>query len=201
MKLIVSLFAVLSTVPALHPSLLAQEIVDDGLNDRMEALNSVLRFRTDLAGDSTGIARCRIIKALDDTTAITQLDTRFASLLVAPDTTLTDNPAFGCAVYGFANAERRVLWLEELTEVTRDGMTALPKYRRKQFEVLFQLLVNAGYREYHRYVVEASGIRQAGEGKGSEFHLGPWRVVEYQLLGWDFHWGDNVGHGSGVRRP
>lgn len=108
--------------------------------------------------------------------------------------------ATGCPVMGFADRQRHVLWLQELVEVEKNPSPGfIPEYLRKQYELTFQYLKGPGYREYHRYVVQASGITAAPNSRGSQ--IAGWRVVEYRLMGWDFHWGDNLGHGSGVRLP
>lgn len=175
----------------------AQTIVDNGIDDRIEALNAVLAFRSDLGGDSTLIARCRIPTAKPDSSTIAGLEERFQRLLARPDTVLSRDE-LQCPVMGFADSKYSVLWLEQVVEVKRSAAT-LPAYRSKQFEFVFQLLKGPSYREFQRYVVEPSGISPLPN--RSEVQFAGWRVVEYRLAGWDYHWGDNLGHGSGVRRP
>jgi hypothetical protein len=176
----------------------AQTIIDNGIDDRIEALNAVFAFRNDLAPDRTVIARCRIPTAHPDTGAVRGLDPRFHALLVRPDTVQTGGRR-ECAVIGFADRKLHVLWLQDLIEIRKTASSGLlPAYRSMQFEITFQYLAGPGYREYHRYVVEPSGITPIPN--RSEAQIAGWRVVEYRLAGWDFHWGDNLGHGSGVRR-
>jgi hypothetical protein len=175
----------------------AQALVDTGIDDRIEALNAVLAFRADLGGDSTLIARCRIPTAKPDSSTIPGLEQRFQRLLARPDTVLSRDEV-QCPVMGFADAKYRVLWLEQVVEITRSAPT-LPPYRSKQFEFVFQLLKGPSYREFQRYVVEPDGVSPLPNRSGVQAN--GWRVVEYRLVGWDCHWGDNLGHGSGVRRP
>lgn len=181
----------------------AQRVIDVGVDDRVEALNAVLAFRSDLAGDSTFIARCRIPTAHPDTGIVLGLDPRFQDLLVRPDTVLARPPG-SCGVAGFADPKTHVLWLHSLIEINKTGtLGLLPPYLSKQYEITFQLLEGPGYRSYHRYVVEpaAAGPVPGTPSQGLDVVAVRWRVVEYRLTGWDFHWGDNLGHGSGVRRP
>jgi hypothetical protein len=127
------------------------------------------------------------------------LEARFQSLLVRPDSAQRGFMK-GCTVFGFADRKLRVPWLEELIEVKRTASTGmLPEVRRTQFEITFQLLAGPSYREFQRYVVEPSGITVAPN--RSDMAIAGWRVTEYKLIGWDFHWGDNLGHGSAVRLP
>jgi hypothetical protein len=178
----------------------AQTIVDNGIDDRVEALNAVFAFRGDLGREGTVIARCRIPTAHPDTGVVPGLEPRFQALLARPDTTNARGDP-GCGVVGFADRKRRVLWLQDLVEITKTPSTGsfLPPYRRKQFEITLQYLRDPSYREYHQYVVEPSGITAVPNSSASQ--IAGWRVVEYRLMGWDFHWGDNLGHGSGVRLP
>jgi hypothetical protein len=189
----------IAALPLLAAPLHAQTIVDNGIDDRIEALNAVFAFRNDLGRDATVIARCRIPTAHPDTGAVAGLEPRFQALLVRPDTTLV-RAGLTCAVFGFADRRRRVLWLQDLVEIRKTASTGgPPPYRSKQFEITFQYLVDPSYREFHRYVVEPSGLTTLPN--RSEAQIVGWRVVEYRLVGWDFHWGDNLGHGSGVRLP
>jgi hypothetical protein len=176
----------------------AQKLVDNGIDDRVEALNAVFAFRNDLRRDSTVIARCRIPTANPDSGDVPGLETRFQALLVRPDS-VQSGPMKGCPVSGFADRKLRVLWLENLIEVKKTASIGmLPEFRRTQFEITFQVLAGPSYREFQRYVVEPSGITQA---PNRDIAIAGWRVTEYKLIGWDFHWGDNLGHGSGVRLP
>jgi hypothetical protein len=101
-----------------------------------------------------------------------------------------------------ADPELRVLWLSDLVEVTREGTSPIPPYQRMRYEITFQLLLGPGYREYHRYVVQPRGVEVIGDNaEDMKFQFGSWRVIEYKLAGWDFHWGDGAGHRSSVRRP
>jgi hypothetical protein len=179
--------------------LCGQTLVDNGIDDRIEALNAVFAFRNDLSRDGTLIARCPIPTAHRDTGTVVGLESRFQQLLVRPDSVLTKGDTT-CSVFGFADRRRRVLWLQDLVEVRKTASSGfLPPYRSKQFEITFQFLRDPGYREFHRYVVEPSGITTTVNRSGTQ--IAGWRVLEYKLVGWDFHWGDNVGHGSGVRLP
>lgn len=182
------------------PELLcSQTIVDNGIDDRIEALNAVFAFRSDLSREGTVIARCPIPLAAGDTGTIPGLEPRFQALLVLPDTAQTRGFR-GCAVHGFADPKRHVLWLESLIEITKSARSGfIPPFRARQFDITFQYLAGPGYREFHRYVVEPSGISPTKD--RNQAQISGWRVVEYRLVGWDFHWGDNLGHGSGVRLP
>jgi hypothetical protein len=189
----------LALVLALAPRVDGQKLVDNGIDDRIEALNAVFAFRSDLRRDSTVIARCRIPTANLDSGDIRGLEARFQSLLVGPDTVQRGSMK-GCPVHGFADRKLRVLWLEDMIEIKKTASVGiLPESRRTQFEITFQLLAGPSYREFHRYIVEPSGVTQASS--RGEMTIAGWRVTEYKLLGWDFHWGDNLGHGSGVRLP
>ena len=189
-----------AALPLLVAPLHAQTIVDNGIDDRVEALNAVFAFRSDLGRDSTVIARCGIPTARPDSGVVAGLEPRFQALLVRPDP-VQARAERGCGVVGFADRKRRVLFLQDLVEINKTPSPGgfLPPYRRKQFEITFQYLAGPSYREYHRYVVEPSGIKSVPNSSAAE--IDGWRVVEYRLLGWDFHWGDNLGHGSGVRLP
>lgn len=177
----------------------AQKLTDNGIDDRIEALNAVFAFRSDLRRDSTVIARCRIPTAAPDTGAIPGLEPRFQALLARPDS-IQRGSAKDCPVSGFADPKLRVLWLEDFIEIRKTPSEGLlPAFRRVQFEITFQLLAGPSYREFQRYVVEPSGITPSAN--ATEYTISGWRVVEYKLIGWDFHWGDNLGHGSGVRLP
>lgn len=176
-----------------------QKLIDNGIDDRIEALNAVFAFRSDLRRDSTVIARCRIPTANPDSGDVTGLEQRFQSLLVRPDS-VQRGSIEGCPVFGFADRKLRVLWLDDLIEVKKTPSSGvLPEFRRTQFEITFQLLAGPSYREFQRYVVEPSGIAQVPNRR--DMAITGWRVTEYKLIGWDFHWGDNLGHGSGVRLP
>ena len=70
---------------AIAPRLQGQKLVDNGIDDRIEALNAVFAFRSDLRRDSTVIARCRIPTADPDSGDVPGLEARFQSLLVRPD--------------------------------------------------------------------------------------------------------------------
>lgn len=175
----------------------AQTIVDNGIDDRIEALNAVFLFRSDLSPTTTVIARCRLPLVHPDTGAVPGLDARFQSLLARADSVQAGNQQ-GCGVQGFADLKHHVLWLQDLVEIKKTSTVGLlPEFRARQFELTFQLLAGPGYREFQRYVVEPSGLTMT-DGKTV---IAGWRVVEYRLVGWDFHWGDNLGHGSGVRLP
>jgi hypothetical protein len=180
-------------------SLPGQTIVDNGVDDRIEALNAVFAFRSDLARDKTVIARCSLPTGADSS-ALPGLEPRFQALLASADTSLTGgDPA--CAVHGFADDKLHVLFLENLVENSRSSSVGrLPPYRSKKFEITFQHLQGPGYREYHHYIVEPSGITAPSKDMTTMQFAG-WRVTEYRLAGWDFHWGDTLGHGSGVRLP
>jgi hypothetical protein len=192
-KCILALLALLSTAASAH----AQTIVDNGVDDRIEALNAVFAFRSDLSSTGTVIARCRIPTAHPDTGDVQGLDVRFQSLLARADSVQAGNRR-GCGVQGFADPKHHVLWLEELVEINKTSIVGmLPAYRSKQFELTFQLLEGPGYREFHTYIVEPSGLTM----KDGKTMIASWRVIEYRLAGWDFHWGDDLGHGSGVRLP
>lgn len=189
----------LTFVLALAARVEAQKLIDNAIDDRIEALNAVFAFRSDLRRDSTVIARCRIPTANSDSGDVPGLEARFQALLVRPDSVQRGSME-GCPVYGFADRKLRVLWLEDLIEIKKTASTGiLPEFRRMQFEITFQLLAGPSYREFQRYIVEPSGIAQAPNHSGMT--IAGWRVTEYKLLGWDFHWGDNLGHGSGVRLP
>ncbi len=161
-----------------------------------DALNAVLRFRGDLGGDSTQIARCRLDQVGDSSGTGQRLDDRFHRLLVLPPG-WTGTGGMSCAVHQFAQMPRPTLWLQSVVEVQRTSPTILPFSERLQYEITFQWLVSASYREYHRYIVVPS-VKFSESGAMS---WGDFRVVEYKLLGADHHWGDNAGHGSSVRRP
>jgi hypothetical protein len=192
-------FLAVTWLMAIAARLEGQKLADNGIDDRIEALNAVFAFRSDLSRDSTVIARCRIPTANPDSGAVPGLEPRFQSLLVRPDTVQRGSMQ-GCPVHGFADRRLRVLWLEDLIEVKKTASTGiLPEFRRTQFEITFQLLAGPSYREFQRYIVEPSGITQAPN--RSDMVITGWRVTEYKLIGWDFHWGDNLGHGSGVRLP
>lgn len=189
----------LAALIVLPGALGSQTIVDNGIDDRIEALNAIFAFRNDLARDGTVIARCPIPTAVGDSGTIPGLEPRFQALLVLADTVQTKGVQ-GCAVFGFADPKRHVLWLQDLIEITKSARPGfIPPFRAKQFEITFQYLAGPGYREFHRYVVEPSGISPTKDLKQAQIR--GWRVVEYRLVGWDFHWGDNLGHGSGVRLP
>lgn len=193
---VLTAFVLLALVTA---SLPGQTIVDNGIDDRIEALNAVFAFRNDLSRDATVIARCRIPTAEADTGVVAGLDARFQVLLVAPDSVQARGQR-GCGVIGFADPKRHVLWLQDLVQITKTASSGiLPAYRSKQFEITFQYLAGPGYREYHRYLVEPSGITSTEDRQAAQ--IAGWRVLEYRLVGWDFHWGDSLGHGSGVRLP
>lgn len=196
MRKIIVAFAFALTLPA---TVAAQKLVDNGIDDRVEALNAVFAFRTDLRRDSTVIARCRIPTANPDSGDVPGLEARFQALLVRPDS-IQRASTKGCPVFGFADRKLRVLWLEDLVEIRKTPSAGiLPEFRRVQFEITFQLLAGPSYREFQRYIVEPSGIARASN--PNEMAIAGWRVTEYKLIGWDFHWGDNLGHGSGVRLP
>jgi hypothetical protein len=190
----------IAALPLLVTPLPAQTIVDNGIDDRVEALNAVFAFRNDLGREATVIARCRIPTAHPDTGAVQGLEPRYQVLLVRPDTTKPRGDR-GCGVFGFADRKLRVLWLQDLIAIRKTPSSGgfLPPFRRTQFEITFQYLAGPSYREYHQYVVEPSGLTTLPN--RSESQIAGWRVVEYRLVGWDFHWGDNLGHGSGVRLP
>lgn len=171
----------------------AQPTADDF---RGEAVNAVLRFRADLSGDSTRIARCRLPLIGDSLQTGATLDERFRGLLTMPPDERASGP-LACSVFQFARSPRRTLWLQQVIEIRRDGGVGQPYPDRRQYEITFQLLVNAGYREYHRYVVAPT----SGMPEGGRVRFNDWRVIEYKLQGWDFHWGDNAGHGSSARPP
>ena len=111
--------AALISVFAVGNSAVAQTIVDNGIDDRIEALNAVFAFRNDLSANGTVIARCRIPTAHPDTGAVPGLDARFQSLLARPDSVQAGSVR-GCAVYGFADPKHRKLF-----EVAQDVPAAL----------------------------------------------------------------------------
>jgi hypothetical protein len=128
----------------------AQSLRDTGPDDRLEALNAVFAFRTDLLTDSTVIARCRIPSAHPDSGVVVGLDERFQRLLVLPDTALA-RPPLRCSVHGFADPKVKVLYLESLIEISKKASAGLlPPYLTRQFEITFQLLDGPSYRSFHR---------------------------------------------------
>ncbi len=161
-----------------------------------DALNAVLRFRGDLSADSTHIARCRLDQVGDSSSIGKRLDERFRQLLVLPPG-WTGAGSMACAVHQFARMPHPTLWVQSVVELQRKSESILPYPERLQYEITVQWLVNASYREYHRYLVVPS-VKFSESGAIS---WGDFRVVEYKLLGADHHWGDNAGHGSSVRRP
>lgn len=182
----------LLTLALAAPALPAQEVTPDL---PAQALQAVLRFRGDLGGDSTRIAGCRLDQIGDSTGTGRLLDERFRALVVLPAGWTPG--ALTCGVQAFARAPHPTLWLEQIVEVRRTSPIVLPYPGRLQYEVTLQWLVDAGYREYHRYLVAPRVFLSE---TGSE-RFGDFRVIEFKLLGADHHWADNAGHGSSVRRP
>jgi hypothetical protein len=173
----------------------AQEIIEDGPDDRIKAVNAIFRFRNDLNGDSTHISRCRLGEAGDSTGA--GLDEEFRRLFIeSPDSTRP--PMFRCSVMSFAHS-KRVLWLDGIVEVRRDGF-ALPPYMRKEYDITFQLILSPSYKELHRYVVAPGGIETVPSSNPHRERYAKWRVTGYTLAGWDFDWAGRDGSAS-VRRP
>jgi hypothetical protein len=181
-------------------SLYAQNGAPSSSVERADVLNAVLRFRADLAGDSTRIAACRLAAVGDSAGTGRGLDERFRrALLTAVDTSAP--PFARCSVYAFARASQRVLFITDVVEVRRDGGPGTPPLSQRQYELSLQLLVDPQYREFHRYVVSPTSVRFDPTLKPETFSYDAWRVSEYKLVGWDFHWGDNAGHSSSVRPP
>lgn len=182
----------------LLPNLLGAQITIERTHDeQMRALNAVFRFRNDIDPDSTLIARCTLIGKGMDSTFLLALDPRFRAALAGP-TDSAGRATLSCRNTNFADPKHRVVWLDQAIQIqkTAAGMQ-LPEFRRVQYEFVIQLLQGGSYREWQKYVVEPAGI--SGGFNGDPLKFSGWRVVEYQLLGWDFHWGDNAGHGSSVR--
>ena len=143
---------------------------------RAAALNAILTFRSDLRGDSTRIAACRLASEVQDTATGTWVQAAFRPLLTAP---LAPQSSSGldCSVYAFQQPGTRVLWLAGLIEVRRRG--ALQEIRAGggvSFEADFQLLVGKGYRQFEHYE-----LRPFGAGREVA-----WRVVRYELRGVEF---------------
>jgi hypothetical protein len=188
------ILALLCAAPPTH----AQETVSNGLDQRLEALNTIFRFRHDLWDTSTVIARCRLFDVAKDSSEVRTLDPHFRSLLVLPKTT-DSTRLTGCGAYEFAVEGTRVLWLESVVEITRVG--ELRPVDQKQFEITFQLLLGPGYREWERYLVGATEVTQVDpKATHPQYKFAGWRVLEYKFLGGDFDWGTNIGASSGFRR-
>jgi hypothetical protein len=149
------------------------------------------------------IARCGLPAIHPDSGEVPGIDARFRALLVRPDSLQAVRAGFklsDCAAAGFADRKRHVLWLSDLVEINKKPTTGLlPPFRQKQYEITFDFLAGPGYMETQQYVVEPRGIQSVPG--SSEVTFAGWRVTQYRLLGWSFHWGDNLGHGSGVRLP
>jgi len=180
------------------PSVRAQELVSDGLDQRFEALNAVFRFRNDLRDSGTVIAKCRLFDVERDSSRSKALDTRFLSRLVLPAT--KDSARLkNCGESEFAESGTRVLWLDGIVEITRAG--ELRPADQKQFEITFQLLLGPGYREWQRYLVGPTGVVVL-DPKAAHYHykFAGWRVLEYKFLGGDFDWGTDIGASAGFRR-
>jgi hypothetical protein len=173
----------------------------DSTSDRMRALNAVFRFRSDLQTDSVLIARCRLPTAASDTGDMAGLDERFQSLLVRPDPARV-SATTPCPVAAFADPNAKVLWLQDMVEISRTPVVGgpLPATAIKQFELTFQLTVGPGYREYHTYIVAPVGGVPIDSSGHLRDRFSEWRVSNYRLSGWDFHWADTTGHGSIIRR-
>lgn len=172
----------------------AQVLVDNGIDDRIEALNALLASRRDMVGDTTFVAACSI--PLDENGTHNGLDPDVIRMLISGDSTVEVSRR--CMPEAFAGAKRRVLWVQSI-RMERDSTPGpLPEFRRRHAYVIVQVLESPSYREHEEYHVQPRGIQQSQTGSGTE--LSSWRVVDYKLLGWDFHWGDNVGHGSRYRR-
>lgn len=190
-------FLVLAMLCAAPPAR-AQETVSNGLDQRLEALNTIFRFRHDLRDNSTVIAKCRLFDVARDSSQERTLDTHFRSLLVLPKTTdLTRLRS--CGVSEFAVEGTRVLWLDGVVEITRLG--ELRPSDQKQFEITFQLLLGPGYREWERYLVGATGVTEVDpKAQPLQYKFTGWRVLEYKFLGGDFDWGTDIGASAGFRR-
>ena len=174
--------------------------VSNGLDQRFEALNAVLRFREHSRDTNTVIAQCRLFEVARDSSQWNALDQQFRDRLVLPATKDTSRLK-SCGVSEFAVQGTSVLWLDHLVEITRSGEMALSN--QKQFEITFELLLGSGYREYHRYLVGPSGTDIVDSGLGTptyKYKWAGWRVFEYKFLGADFDWGTGLGASSGFRR-
>lgn len=174
----------------------AQKVVDNGLDDRLEALNAVFRFRSDLHDTVTVIAECRLPPVWRDSTQKVAIDARFRRQLVGPaskDSALVKS----CGVAGFAVPNTQVLWIESIVEVTRTGARAVDQ---KQFEITFQFLLGPGYRQFQRHIVAPDGIIDAPPKNSGNYQYAGWQVLEYKLLGADYDWGNGLGAMSGFRR-
>ena len=144
---------------------------------RAAALNAIFAFRSDLRGDSTKIAECRVQSALQDSS--TMLLPEFRRSLIGPLASQSTD-RLNCSVYAFQREGSRVLWIESLIEVTRRGGLESLRARvgpagGKTFEASFQLLVGTGYRLFERYEVKPVGPDGA-----------VWRVTRYDLAGQEF---------------
>jgi hypothetical protein len=145
---------------------------------RAAAINAVLSFRSDLSGDSTKVAACRITSAVQDSAAAIIAAT-YRHLLIEP-LTPQRQPFMACSVAAFEREGVRVLWLEDLIEVQRRGESDNLRARVGPaggiaFEASFQLLVRPGHRLFERYEIRPTG--PAGS---------TWRVTKYELLGEEF---------------
>jgi hypothetical protein len=194
MRSLIIAFALTFACSSGPSALEGQTVVDNGIDDRIEAINAMLASRVDIVADSTLIAACSVPR--DSSATSRGLDSRFVRLLVAGDSALSKMGK--CVPEAFARLKHRVLFLESI-RVERDSSAAFqPEFRRHHAYVRLQVLESASYREHQEYHVQPRGLSVNGSGATT---LASWRVVDYKLVGWDFHWGDNVGHGSGVRRP
>src|ERR1041384_6802312 len=133
----------------------AQVFVGSGHDPRFEALNAVLRFRTDLRGRSTVIAACRLFDVRSDTAQSKALDSHFRSLLVLPATKDSERVA-KCAPIEFARMGKQVLWLDRIVATAPNG-DLRPTYRTPEYQITFQVFADGGYKEYQRYLVGPIG--------------------------------------------
>ena len=145
---------------------------------RAAAINAVLAFRSDLRGDSTKLAACRISSAVQDTAADV-VAAEYRHLLIEP-LTPQRQPFMACSVAAFEQDGVRVLWLSDLVEVRRRGESDNMSARvgpagGLAFEASFHLLVRPGHTLFERYEIRPN--RPAGR---------VWRVTGYELLGEEF---------------
>jgi hypothetical protein len=146
---------------------------------RTGVLNAIFAFRSDLRGDSTKIAACRVAGATQDSAKA--LAPEFHQLLIEPLVPQTNAPAWAqCGVVAFRRDGARVLWLESLVEVRRRGGTESIRARigpagNATFEAAFQLLIGTGVRVFERYEVKPNGNDGAS-----------WRVTKYEHGGTEF---------------
>ena len=177
------------------------QAVTDSADERIRALNAVLRFRTDLQNDSVFLARCRLPNALSGAGQIPGLDLSFQSRLIDPDSA-HQLPQLPCAVRGFAGLNRRVLWLESIIEVNRSnsGGYLLPRLAR-EYEITIQYIISSSYKEHHWYRVIPDGLEPIKQGDQTAYRAVNWRVGEFRLQGADFDWAGGFETRPGPRRP